>query len=196
MASPGSREQVDVGVTTGEILLDKYRVDAVLGSGGMGVVVRATHLGLGEPVAIKMLRPDASGQLQLSGWRPGKRFSYIVHMNDMSLDGVLFFAGTPQYLRIEAPLILHTPVDSYRLISGNSTNINYQVYSYPEPPRSEMETTLPQSVPIGLTSDQRSLYLGLPRLDTRIGTLAQSVTAADRRPKRQMRAAIPGSCWR
>src|SRR5438046_1112712 len=26
----------------------------------MGVVVRATHLGLGEPVAIKMLRPDAS----------------------------------------------------------------------------------------------------------------------------------------
>jgi hypothetical protein len=44
--------------TPGEILADKYRVEEVLGAGGMGVVVAATHLQLHVRVAIKLLRPD------------------------------------------------------------------------------------------------------------------------------------------
>jgi eukaryotic-like serine/threonine-protein kinase len=47
------------GVTPGEILLGKYRVERVLGMGGMGVVVAATHVSLEERVAIKFLLPDA-----------------------------------------------------------------------------------------------------------------------------------------
>jgi len=46
------------GVDIGEIFLDKYRVDAILGHGGMGVVALCTHLQLNERVAIKMLRRD------------------------------------------------------------------------------------------------------------------------------------------
>jgi eukaryotic-like serine/threonine-protein kinase len=42
----------------GSVLLGKYRVDAVIGRGGMGVVVKAWHLGLREEVAIKLLRDD------------------------------------------------------------------------------------------------------------------------------------------
>ncbi|HWP07688.1 MAG TPA: protein kinase [Polyangiaceae bacterium] len=45
------------GVRTGEILADKYRVERVLGVGGMGVVVAARHLELEERVAIKLLLP-------------------------------------------------------------------------------------------------------------------------------------------
>ena len=45
-------------VEPGDILLDKYRVDRVLGAGGMGVVVAATHIELEEKVAIKFLRPE------------------------------------------------------------------------------------------------------------------------------------------
>lgn len=41
-------------------MLDKYRIDRILGRGGMGVVARATHLGLDEPVAIKALRGDVT----------------------------------------------------------------------------------------------------------------------------------------
>jgi serine/threonine-protein kinase len=40
------------------ILLDKYRVESVLGFGGMGLVIKAHHLALDEKVAIKILRDD------------------------------------------------------------------------------------------------------------------------------------------
>lgn len=46
-------------VKAGDILADKYKVDRVLGIGGMGVVVQAHHLQLEERVAIKFLLPDA-----------------------------------------------------------------------------------------------------------------------------------------
>ncbi|HSS01630.1 MAG TPA: protein kinase [Kofleriaceae bacterium] len=49
---------VDAGVRLGEIFVEKYRVDAILGHGGMGVVAQCTHLALNERVAIKMLRRD------------------------------------------------------------------------------------------------------------------------------------------
>ena len=42
----------------GTVLLDKYRVEEVLGIGGMGRVVRAAHLYLQQSVAIKVLLPS------------------------------------------------------------------------------------------------------------------------------------------
>ena len=48
-----------VGMRPGTILAGKYRVDRVLGAGGMGVVVAAHHLQLDERVAIKFLLPEA-----------------------------------------------------------------------------------------------------------------------------------------
>ncbi len=48
----------DNGITIGQVFLGKYRVDAIIGQGGMGVVAECTHLALNERVAIKMLRQD------------------------------------------------------------------------------------------------------------------------------------------
>jgi eukaryotic-like serine/threonine-protein kinase len=45
-------------VREGEVIDDKYRVDRVIGAGGMGVVVQATHLQLEQRVAIKLLLPQ------------------------------------------------------------------------------------------------------------------------------------------
>ena len=42
----------------GEIFADKYRIERVLGVGGMGYVLAATHVHLDERVAIKMLLPE------------------------------------------------------------------------------------------------------------------------------------------
>src|ERR1700722_9361423 len=47
-----------IPVRPGDVLAGKYRVDGVLGVGGMGVVVAATHLQLGQRVAIKFLLPE------------------------------------------------------------------------------------------------------------------------------------------
>ena len=46
-------------VQIGEVLAGKYRVDRVLGVGGMGVVVAATHLQLDQIVALKFVRREA-----------------------------------------------------------------------------------------------------------------------------------------
>ncbi|HEY4243423.1 MAG TPA: serine/threonine-protein kinase [Kofleriaceae bacterium] len=57
-ATPSSRPPPDQGIAIGQVLLGKYRVEAILGHGGMGVVAQCIHLALNERVAIKMLRPD------------------------------------------------------------------------------------------------------------------------------------------
>jgi serine/threonine-protein kinase len=49
---------VDAGISVGQVFQGKYRVDAILGHGGMGVVAECTHLALNERVAVKMLRQD------------------------------------------------------------------------------------------------------------------------------------------
>jgi serine/threonine protein kinase len=54
MEAPGSSPLVP---GKGEIIAGKYRVEGVIGRGGMGVVLKATHVRLHQPVAIKMLLP-------------------------------------------------------------------------------------------------------------------------------------------
>ncbi len=46
-------------VSPGDVLDGKYRVERILGQGGMGMVVRALHLQLRDYVAIKFLLPSA-----------------------------------------------------------------------------------------------------------------------------------------
>jgi serine/threonine-protein kinase len=49
-------------VKPGDLLAGKYRVERVLGEGGMGVVVAATHAHLGQRVALKFLLPELSAR--------------------------------------------------------------------------------------------------------------------------------------
>jgi serine/threonine-protein kinase len=46
-------------VQPGDIVGGKYRVERLLGSGGMGVVVAATHIELQQPVALKFILPES-----------------------------------------------------------------------------------------------------------------------------------------
>jgi eukaryotic-like serine/threonine-protein kinase len=46
-------------VRTGEVIDGKYRIETSLGEGGMGVVFAASHIAIGNTVAIKVLRPEA-----------------------------------------------------------------------------------------------------------------------------------------
>ncbi|MEI9936129.1 MAG: protein kinase [Pseudomonadota bacterium] len=57
--SPSPLPQSDrFALGPGTIVGGKYRIDGFLGTGGMGVVLSATHLELDAPVAIKIVRDD------------------------------------------------------------------------------------------------------------------------------------------
>src|SRR5215471_6314796 len=61
MTGSGRIEQssrIRLEMRRGDILDGKYRVERVLGSGGMGVVIAAHHMGLDQKVAIKLLLPE------------------------------------------------------------------------------------------------------------------------------------------
>jgi protein kinase-like protein len=54
-AGPPSSEAIASTPRLGDVLADKYRIEGLLGRGGMGVVLVARHLELGHRVAIKLL---------------------------------------------------------------------------------------------------------------------------------------------
>jgi serine/threonine-protein kinase len=60
--SPPAVEGGEGSVRPGVVLAGKYRVERILGTGGMGVVVAAHHLQLDERVALKFLLPEALEQ--------------------------------------------------------------------------------------------------------------------------------------
>jgi serine/threonine protein kinase len=75
----------------GEVLADKYRIDRVLGRGGMGVVLGAHHLHLDERVAIKFLLPELAHDASLVArfLREGRasikiRSEHVVRVLDVS----------------------------------------------------------------------------------------------------------------
>ncbi len=57
----GGDPQAAVGVREGDVVAGKYRVERILGAGGMGVVVAARHIQLDEKVALKFLHAEALG---------------------------------------------------------------------------------------------------------------------------------------
>ena len=85
---------VPTDLPTGSLLAGRFRLDAVLGVGGMGVVYRATDEALGVPVAVKLLRGELAE-------RPGafERFRqelllarqvsspHVVRIHDIAQDG-------------------------------------------------------------------------------------------------------------
>ncbi len=54
----------------GTVLAEKFRVERVLGRGGMGTVVAATHLQLGTQVALKFIKPEIAA-------RPGLKERFL-----------------------------------------------------------------------------------------------------------------------
>lgn len=64
----------------GTVINGKYRLEAILGRGGMGAVYLATHLGLGQPVALKEMDGDFfDPQQQDAALRQFRQEAQILH---------------------------------------------------------------------------------------------------------------------
>jgi serine/threonine protein kinase len=85
----------------GQVIGEKYRIDARLGRGGMGVVFRATHLVSHKPVALKwMLRSITDGQAHRRLLREALAAGRIDHPNVVDVYDV-GEEGTCAYLVME-----------------------------------------------------------------------------------------------
>ena len=60
-----NEDVVEMPFAVGDVIAGKYEVVGLIGSGGMGYVVAALHIELGEMVALKFLRSEALAQEEL-----------------------------------------------------------------------------------------------------------------------------------
>jgi transglutaminase-like putative cysteine protease len=139
------------------------------------------------PASPQMLRPDQAGLLVLEPDPPRRpdirHISYAVHLGELSGDA-LFFAGTPQYLRIDSP-VFRNSLDNFRVRLSDSHNIWYQVYSRLELPAPDLDAADAFVDP--LTREWRAVYLQLPRIDPRVSELAHEIARGDPSPAVQAR---------
>jgi hypothetical protein len=101
--------------------------------------------------------------------RPGRRIQYEVQIGAMASD-VIFFAGRPEVVHIDSPLLIQTPGGSYRLGTGGTEGVRYGVDSFFD------DASTPQDAPEEAPLLVRLAYLELPPLDPRIPELARRVT--------------------
>jgi hypothetical protein len=66
MSTAASRRSQDPYL--GKTVAGRYRLEARLGEGGMGVVYRARHVLIDRVCAIKLIRPDLRGETHLRAW--------------------------------------------------------------------------------------------------------------------------------
>src|SRR4026207_354091 len=52
----------------GKVIAGRYRLEARIGEGGMGIVYRARHVLIDRVVAVKLIRPDLRGETHLRQW--------------------------------------------------------------------------------------------------------------------------------
>jgi protein-glutamine gamma-glutamyltransferase len=138
-----------------------------------------------RPAPGQLLQPDNAKLLSLrdeSAHRGGRYISYAVHLNDLAQDA-LFFAGSPQYLRIDSSVVRH-PDGNYRVQFAEGRTVSYQVFSFLESPQAARDPVLVDP----LSAADRQAHLQLPRtLDPRISDLAKSVVGGATSPAVQAR---------
>ena len=108
----------------GTILANRYLIDAVVGSGGLGIVYRARDRVLGEQVALKVLRPevlandDQAAAKLADELRVARRISHrnVVRVHDIGeSDGVMFL--TMEYVDGAS---LATIIETRGALQGNA----------------------------------------------------------------------------
>ncbi len=126
-----------------------------------------------NPPRLAAHRKLPEGQIQLvdneQRWRQGQRLSYEVRVAPMGA-GTLFFAGIPEFLRIDEPELLESPFGDYR-VPGRPRGLLYFAQSFVD------GAAASGGIPGYMPPEMRELYLALPAVDPRIPELVRRITA-------------------
>ncbi len=110
----------------GKVIAGRYRLEARIGEGGMGIVYRARHVLIDRVVAVKLIRPDLRGETHLRAWmlreaRAANRVdhAHIIDIHDIGEtdEGALYLVmeyliGTPLSTELsKGPMPIHRAVD-------------------------------------------------------------------------------------
>ncbi len=109
-----------------KVIAGRYRLEARIGEGGMGIVYRARHVLIDRVVAVKLIRPDLRGETHLRAWmlreaRAANRVdhAHIIDIHDIGEtdEGELYLVmeylvGTPLSTEIaRGPMPIQRAVD-------------------------------------------------------------------------------------
>ena len=124
VAAPRTKKADDPAL--GKVIAGRYRLEARVGEGGMGIVYRARHVLIDRVVAVKLIRPDLRGETHLRAWmlreaRAANRVdhAHIIDIHDIGEtdDGELYLVmeylvGTPLSNELaHGPMPLNRGVD-------------------------------------------------------------------------------------
>ena len=96
----------------GKVVAGRYRLEARLGEGGMGVVYRARHVLIDRVVALKLIRPDLRGETHLRAWmlREARAANRVDHAHIIDIHDIGETEEGELYLVME--YLVGTPLSS------------------------------------------------------------------------------------
>ncbi|MFO0659466.1 MAG: protein kinase [Polyangiaceae bacterium] len=95
-----------------KVIAGRYRLEARLGEGGMGVVYRARHVLIDRVVAVKLIRPDLRGETHLRAWmlREARAANRVDHAHIIDIHDIGETEEGDLYLVME--YLLGTPLSA------------------------------------------------------------------------------------
>jgi tetratricopeptide (TPR) repeat protein len=112
-------------ISVGGILRERYRLDAQIGRGGMGVVYRATDLQLMREVAVKVISENSSADARRRLIREARAAAALNHPNIISVYDVGEESGTPFFVMelVQGPSLNKEPPIELRRVVELATQI-------------------------------------------------------------------------
>ena len=109
-----------------KVIAGRYRLEARIGEGGMGIVYRARHVLIDRIVAVKLIRPDLRGETHLRAWmlREARAANRVDHAHIIDIHDIgetdeselylvmEYLVGTPLSAEISrGPMVIQRAVD-------------------------------------------------------------------------------------